>query len=81
MKEQGALRLSSELRQATPLDVLARALATFHTYHRGAVLERIGARVHVADPDLLFYYRNRIAGYGLFDGIGKGESGREEEVV
>jgi glycerol-3-phosphate O-acyltransferase len=29
------------------------------------VIERRGVRLHVCDSKLLFYYRNRLDGYGL----------------
>ncbi len=44
---------------------LARAMRTFATYHERPVLERQDGRLHVGDPSLLAYYRNRLDGYGL----------------
>ncbi len=41
------------------------ALRSFGTYHTRPVVERRGVRLHVMDPKLLFYYRNRLDGYGL----------------
>lgn len=46
-------------------DVVHQALSTFRTYHPRPVLERRGDRVVVGDPNLLFYYRNRLEGHGL----------------
>jgi glycerol-3-phosphate O-acyltransferase len=47
--------------------VVRHALATFATYHPKPALERRGERLHVGDATLLFYYRNRLEGYGLLD--------------
>ncbi len=49
----------------TPEGVLEAALRTFATYHATKVVERRGDMIHVGDPHLLFYYRNRLEGYGL----------------
>lgn len=34
-------------------------------YHAPPPLERRGDRIHVVNPALVYYYRNRLAGYGL----------------
>ncbi len=46
-------------------DVVRRGLRTFATYHTSPVLLRKGVRLHVGDANLLYYYRNRLLGYGL----------------
>jgi len=45
--------------------IVRAALRSFGTYHTRAVVERRGIRLHVLDSKLLFYYRNRLDGYGL----------------
>jgi glycerol-3-phosphate O-acyltransferase len=63
------VRLSTVVRDAaTARDVaplLRAALRNFGTYHAKPVIERRGVRLHVCDSKLLFYYRNRLDGYGL----------------
>jgi glycerol-3-phosphate O-acyltransferase len=46
-------------------NLIRAALSSFGTYHTRTVLERRGVRLHVNDAKLLFYYRNRLDGYGL----------------
>ncbi len=57
------IRVSTEAVDAPT--VLERALTTFGTYHVTPVIVRRGDDVVVGDPDLLFFYRNRLEGYGL----------------
>jgi glycerol-3-phosphate O-acyltransferase len=64
LEREGALHRGDALR-TDPRVVLSQALAMFSTYHPVAVLERRGERLHVGDASLLFYYRNRLEGYGL----------------
>ena len=39
-------------------------------YHNAeeSVIVRRGVRLHVGDANLLYYYRNRLEGYGLLGG-------------
>ena len=46
-------------------DLIRAALRSFGTYHTRTVIERRGVRLHVNDANLMFYYRNRLDGYGL----------------
>ena len=62
---RGAVQLSADLRESPPADVVARALATFATYHPTPVALLRDGKVCVGDANLLFYYRNRLDGYGL----------------
>ncbi len=59
----GKIRRSSEA--ADPAAVIERGLQTFRTYHRTPIVERREDALHVGDPRLLFFYRNRLEGYGL----------------
>ncbi len=60
------LRTESGLTEKEPLEVMNEALETFGTNRASPVLVRTGGHVHVRDPNLLFFYRNRLDGYGLF---------------
>lgn len=59
------VRLAPELLPGRARDVVERALKTFATYHPAPVLRRRGAAVAVLDPNLLYYYRNRLDGLPL----------------
>lgn len=63
LADRGEIALSNELSGAEL--VVDRALATFRTYHRVPVIEARGAKVAIGNPRLLYYYRNRLDGYGL----------------
>lgn len=61
----GRISLAGDIEGAAAPTVLGRALATFATYHARPVVDRRRGRLFVGDPGLLFYYRNRLDGYGL----------------
>ena len=62
-----------ELRAKGAAAVLEQGAATLSRYHRVPALTREGARLHVGDPTLLLYYRNRLDGYGLSIALGMDE--------
>ena len=63
LARDGRIRLSDE--RAGAAAVLERGLETFRTYHTVPVIDRDRDRVQVRDANLVFYYRNRLEGYGL----------------
>jgi len=67
LEHDGKIRLSDELRTTDGRDVVARGLRGLGTYHTTPVVVRSGTQLIVHDADLLFYYRNRLEGYGLLD--------------
>lgn len=62
---RGALVLAPELRAATAPELIAGAVATLSSYHRVPALTQHSGSIQVGDPGLLFYYRNRLDGFGL----------------
>jgi glycerol-3-phosphate O-acyltransferase len=44
---------------------VAAAERALGLYHAPPPLERCGDQIHVGQPALVYYYRNRLAGYGL----------------
>jgi glycerol-3-phosphate O-acyltransferase len=62
---RGEIRLAPAVQTGCAESVLDRALRLFSTYHRVAVLSRDAGGISVRDSKLLFYYRNRLDGYGL----------------
>ena len=45
--------------------VVAVAMRTLGLYHRPPALERRGDQIYIGNPALVYYYRNRLAAYGL----------------
>ncbi|HEY6562495.1 MAG TPA: 1-acyl-sn-glycerol-3-phosphate acyltransferase [Polyangiaceae bacterium] len=75
LADRGAISFASDVSKRDAQSVLRQALATFATYHRVPIVEQRGDTIHVLDPGLLFYYRNRLEGYGLLgapDMLGSG---------
>lgn len=60
-----AIHLSPELQGAGVQDVLESGAKTLSSYHREPVVVLEGDLLRIHDPNLLLYYRNRLAGYGL----------------
>jgi glycerol-3-phosphate O-acyltransferase len=65
LEAQGKLRLHPDIRRPDTHRMFDQALATFATYHPTPVIELVGERIQVGDPELLFYYRNRLDGLPL----------------
>lgn len=64
-EDANQLRLTPNLRRQPADEVVAEALKYFGTYHLHHVLERRGDRIFPTDMNLLYYYQNRLSGYGL----------------
>jgi glycerol-3-phosphate O-acyltransferase len=64
LSDTGVLHASHEL-LAGAREVLSRAEQAFSLYHLPRVLERRGERFYVNDTAVLFFYHNRLTGYGL----------------
>lgn len=64
LAEKGAIARNEEL-GAGPEEVLEQGLRCFATYHGFPVLSARGEAVVVGDASLLYFYRNRLEGYGL----------------
>ncbi len=65
LASEGAVQLAPELVAGSAAAVIERGLKTFATYHVTPVLEPAGHRIAVGDPNLLYYYRNRLSGLPL----------------
>lgn len=61
----GKIHLSDEIQTSDAQAVTLRGIRGLSSYHAPPVVERRGSGVVVLNPDLLFYYRNRLEGYGL----------------
>ena len=65
MVESDKIRLAPSLTGADAAQVLAEGLRHFGTYHTHPVAVRRGDRLFPTDRNLVFFYHNRLAGYGL----------------
>ena len=68
VEERGGIILAPETRALSPREIFGNALAHFASFHDGSVLKAEGKRVWTENMKLLYYYRNRLSGYGLEDG-------------
>lgn len=65
MVEAGRIQLDPRLAGKPVSEVVSDALRHFGTYHSHAVVERRGDRLFAGDMNLLYFYHNRMVGYGL----------------
>ncbi|RME05762.1 MAG: hypothetical protein D6812_02605 [Deltaproteobacteria bacterium] len=65
MRERGKIRLEPLLERGDPLAILMNALKYFGVYHEAPVIERKGNRLFTRDPNLLYYYHNKLDPYRL----------------
>ena len=70
IESRGGIRLSPDIRHAPADDVMADALRHFSIYHQKHAIYRKGDRLFIGDRSLLFYYQNRLEGYGLEERLG-----------
>jgi glycerol-3-phosphate O-acyltransferase len=61
----GKLRVTDAVAEGNPARLIASALRHYGSYHRNPVITRRGDRVFAGDMNLLYYYHNRLSGYGL----------------
>ena len=64
---RGGILLGRSVETGNAQEVMREGLRTFGSYHVRPVVERRGVRLHVQEPNLLFYYRNRLEGYGFLN--------------
>ena len=65
LEQAGQIRLGEYVRQASGGDMVERAVRAFAGYHTTAALESRPGGIAICDPNLLFYYQNRLAAHGL----------------
>lgn len=64
LSNAGKLHLPAELRHDAE-DVVEQAERVLSLYHLPKALERRGDRIVIGDSSLVYYYHNRLTGYGL----------------
>ena len=63
--DDGRLRLDPRIQGQDAEGVLDHALRYFASYHTSRPVQLRGERIHVDDPQLCYYYHNRMTGYGF----------------
>lgn len=67
LEAQGGIVLAPDLKRAAPGEILDNALKHFASFHDGDALREGPEGIHTRNMKLLYYYRNRLAHYGLED--------------
>ena len=67
-ESQGRVQLSEVLKAQDVVSVVGDALAHFGTYHQRPAVRRRGDRLFHEDMNLIYYYRNRLAGLSVMGG-------------
>ena len=62
----GGVRLDPRLDRLRAEDVVAEGMRHFASYHTTPAVTRKGDRLFASDRNLLFYYQNRVEGYGVW---------------
>ena len=65
MESEGQIRLGDIVRVASGGDIVERALRAFSGFHATTVLSSRPEGIALCDPNLLFYYQNRLAAHGV----------------
>jgi glycerol-3-phosphate O-acyltransferase len=65
MERSGEIHVAESLRKASGDDILSQAMRAFRGYHTLPVVNSQADGVGLCDPNLLFYYQNRLALHGL----------------
>jgi hypothetical protein len=55
--------------------LLRAAAAGWTTFHKPAVAELVEGYVQVSEPQLVYFYGNRLRGYGLENELAEGTGG------
>jgi glycerol-3-phosphate O-acyltransferase len=66
-EQEGKLRMDQILKQRDPAVIVSEALAHLRSFHRRPAMARRGDRLFHLDRNLIFYYQNRLAGFGFQD--------------
>jgi glycerol-3-phosphate O-acyltransferase len=63
LESKGEVFVSDRIRHESGAGITALALRAFDGYHTRSVLDDHGDGIHVRDPNLLFFYQNRLTAY------------------
>lgn len=65
LEKHGRVMVGEHLRRGSGGDIVERAMAAFAGYHAQPVLASRHDGIAIVDPNLLFYYQNRLAAHGM----------------
>lgn len=65
LTSRGRIRMDGTLERGDSVLVMGEALAHFQSFHQHPALVRHGDRLYHLDRNLIYYYRNRLTGFGL----------------
>lgn len=65
LEKSGDVRVAEQLRDCSGGDIVAQAVRAFRGYHTAPVVDPRADGVALRDPNLLFYYQNRLSNHGL----------------
>lgn len=65
LEKSGAVHVSDVVRDCSGGDIVAQAMRAFRGYHTSPVIEPRPDGIGLSDPNLIFYYQNRLVGHGL----------------
>ena len=65
LSDHGRIRMDKTVGRGDTVLMMGEALAHFQSFHQHPALVRRGNRLYHMDRNLIFYYRNRLSGFGL----------------
>jgi glycerol-3-phosphate O-acyltransferase len=65
MSDTGRIRVDRTVGRGDTVLMMGEALAHFQSFHQHPAIVRHGDRLHHVDRNLIYYYRNRLTGFGL----------------
>jgi glycerol-3-phosphate O-acyltransferase len=65
MERSGGVVVAESVRRASGGDIVAQAARAFRGYHTSPVIEPRHDGMALCDPNLLFYYQNRLTAHGV----------------
>jgi len=80
LESQGRVRLSPIVREATPEELVGRALVAWEGYHDRVAARLDAGRVYLEDPALLIFYQNRMVPFAL-EVAGESERAAAREIA
>lgn len=70
LASQGKIRIDERLRGKTGDELVLGGLRALSLFHKRHAVERKGDKIVSGDRNLLYYYRNRLLGFGLEESLG-----------
>ncbi len=65
LSDLGRIRMDRTVGRADTVLMMGEALAHFQSFHQQPAIVRHGDRLHHVDRNLIYYYRNRLTGFGI----------------